>query len=61
MSELRWYHEGTVHGRPTPTDALEYAEKCLQDRNQFECSRTDARLPMFKLIKKIIDEYKEQQ
>lgn len=55
MAELRWVDEdGKAHCAPTATDALEYAERKLRDKEEMECCQTDARLPSLKRVRKLL-------
>jgi len=55
-SELRWCIDKVVYGPPTATDALEYAENKLKDKEEYECCATDLRLHWFKRVKRLLKE-----
>ena len=63
MTDLRWClvacdDKIRIFGRPTATDALEFAEALLNDAAEFDCCKTDSRLEDFKNIKELLNSSK---
>ena len=60
MVELRWVltdanGKNIVRCTPTATDALEFAEKALNNSEEFVCCKDDVRLKNMKNIKTLIE------
>lgn len=59
-TELRWCNitedksAQVVYGRPTATDAIEFAETLLEDEEEFSCCKTDIRVPKFIKIRELL-------
>ena len=55
-TELRWCYVPTkeMFGRPTATDAMEYAESRLHDPAEIECCKSDVRVPVMHNLRKLL-------
>lgn len=53
-AELRWVIGGEVYGRPTATDALEYANERLAELGEFDCCASDSRVPTLTNVVRLV-------
>jgi len=53
-AEIRFVMGGNVYGRPTATDALDYADDRLQDPEEMQCCLTDARVKHMNAVRELL-------
>lgn len=53
-AEIRFVMGGKVYGRPTATDALDYADDRLQDPEEMQCCLTDARVKHMDAVRELL-------
>ena len=54
-AEIRYVLNGVIHGRPTATDALDYANARLTDPEEMACCKTDQRLKWFGNVRLLLE------
>ena len=52
--DMRFVVGGVIYGRPTPTDALEYANARLADKSEFTGCATDTRVPRWPNVRALL-------
>jgi len=54
-AEIRWVIDGVIGLQPIATDAIDYAEKRLSDKDEMKCSISDMRMKKIRKVHTLLN------